>query len=279
MLLVLLFPGAVFLLVFTALPIIMMVAESFYKSDYIVREFVGLKNYIKTFQDPEYWSSFSASFLYSVLICPVVTLVPLLVALMVYDLPKRIRTYTRFVFFVPSFSAGVIISQVWRWIFQPRMGILNHLLGLVGIAPVMWMGTRVSAITGISLMMVMGGMGLPLLIYLSRILAIDEELYETAVMDGASKFQIRMRVVLPELIPTILLVVLMTMFSGFYILETIIMMTGGGYGSRNFIFDIYHQGIYKNALGVASARSVLLFVLVFALTFLKRRAEWRLREE
>lgn len=272
-LLFLLGPGAVFILLFTALPLYLMVQKGFYKSNYIAEQFVGLRNYIQSFRDESYRAVWGTSFLYSAIICPAVTILPLLVALVIYDLPKWFRNYTKFMFFAPSFAAGVIISQVWKWIFQPRLGILNHLLGLIGIEGPMWMGERFTAIGGISLMTIMGGLGFPLLIYLSAILSINKELFDTARVDGANEWQIKTKILLPFLLPTVLLIVLLTMGTGFYFVATILEMTGGGHGTANFLYDIFSQAYYKRQMGMASARSTIVFVLVLGMVIAKRRIE------
>lgn len=269
----LLLPGAVFLLFFTALPLYFMVERSFYRSNYIVNKWVGLQNYIKSFFDKEYRQVFGSSFLYTAIICPTTVFVPLFFALLVYDTPKWVQTYTKFVFFIPSFASGVIIASVWRWIYHPRIGLLNYLTSFIGMKPVTWMANRYTGIAGMSVMTISGIMGVPLLIYLSSILSIPAEVFDAARVDGASRIQVKLRIVLPLLGPSILLVVLITMMSGFFIIETILMMTNGGYGTQTFMFNIFYEGVDKQRVGMAAARSALLFVIVMAMAVVKRKLE------
>jgi len=236
-------------------------------------KFIGLRNYVRSFQDYEYTKVFSTSFIYAGIICPALTFIPLFFALLIYDMPRRLQNWTKFAFFVPGLASGVIISQIWRWIFQPQHGFLNWVLSLFGIESVMWMAQKNTAIIGISIMTIMGGMGIPLLIYLSNILSIDNEIFDAARMDGANNLQIKSRIVFPLLIPSTLLVILLTMGAGFYILETILMMTGGGFGTQNFMYNIFHEGMNKRALGMASARSMLLFLLAISMVIGKRKLE------
>ena len=269
----LLLPGAVFILLFTALPFYYMIERSLHKSNYIINVFVGIGNYIKTFKDPGYREVIGTSFMYAGIICFFSTFIPLIFALMVYDTPKWVQNYTRFMFFVPGFASGVIISQVWRWIYQPRVGLINYLLSFLNIEPIMWMGGRYTAIIGISLMTILGNMGVPILVYLSNILSINPELYDAARIDGATKLQIKIKIVIPLLLPSILLVVLITMATGFFMLGTILMMTGGGYGTSNFMYNIYSEGALKRSVGMASARSAILVVIVLGMAILKRKLE------
>jgi len=204
-------PGAVFILLFTVLPFFIMFEWSFFKTDYISRQFYGIKHFIETFRDPEYYEVFVTSMVYAVVVCLTTTFVPLLFALLAYDTPKWIQNYTKFVFFVPSFTSGVIMVNVWRWIFQPRIGLLTYLSGLVGIKPMMWMANRWTAIGGLSVMTISGIMGVPLLIYMSSILSINPELFDAARIDGANKIQVKLRIVLPLLGPSVLICILITM--------------------------------------------------------------------
>ena len=269
----LLMPGAVFLILFTALPFVTMFEQSLFKTDYIRKEFVGFRHFFDTFKDPEYYEVFVSSMVYAGIICPITTFLPLIFALLAYDTPKWVQSYTKFVFFVPSFTSGVIMTNVWRWIFQPRIGLLTYLIGLIGIEPVMWMGNRWTAIGGLSVMTISGIMGVPLLIYMSSILSINPELFDAARIDGATMLQVKFKIVFPLLIPSMLLCILITMMSGFFIMETILLMTGGGYGTQTFYFNIFSEGINRQKIGLASARSVLMFFVIMTMVAFKRKME------
>lgn len=264
-----------FILLFTALPFFFMFELSFFKTNYIAREFVGLQHFTNTFRDPEYLEVFTSSMVYAGVICFVTTFTPLIFALLAYDTPKWVQSYTKFIFFVPSFTSGVIMTMVWRYIFQPRTGLITYLTGLVGIPSVMWMSFRPTAIGGISIMTISGIMGVPLLIYMSSILSINPEVFDAARIDGTTRFQIKTRIVIPMLGPSVLLVILITMMSGFFIMETILLMTGGGYGTQTFIFNIFYEGINNSKVGLASARNVIMFFVIMAMVFVKRKLEAR----
>jgi multiple sugar transport system permease protein len=92
-------------------------------------------------------------------------------------------------------------------------------------------------------------------------------------MDGCTQLQIKTKIVLPLLLPSILLVILITMMSGFFILETILLMTGGGYKTQTFIFNIFQEGINKSRIGLGSARSVIMFFVILTMVLVKRRLE------
>jgi len=274
-LLMLLGPGAIFIILFTVLPFIFMFELSFFQTNYISSEFVKLKHFTNTFTDPEYLKVFVSSLIYAGGICLVTTFTPLVFALLAYDTKRWMQNYTKFIFFVPSFTSGVIMTMVWRYIFQPRTGLITYLTGLVGIQPVMWMANRSTAIAGISIMTISGIMGVPLLIYMSSILSINPEVFDAARIDGASRFQTKTRIVIPMLGPSVLLVILITMMSGFFIMETILLMTGGGYGTQTFIFNIFDEGINNGKVGLASARNVIMFFVIMFMVFIKRKVEAR----
>ncbi len=266
-------PGAVFILLFTVLPFFTMIEQSLFKSNYIVKEFVGFRNYISTFIDPEYHKIFISSFTYTGIVCFASVFIPLGVALLIYDLPKWLQNYTKFMLFVPSFTSGVIMTGVWKWIFQPRTGLLTYFVKLVGLEPKLWLTNRWIGILGLSIMCISGIMGVPLLIYMSSILSIPKECFDAARIDGANNFQIKWRIIIPLLGPSILMVVLITMMSGFFIMETILLMTGGGYGTANFMFNIFSEGINRQRVGLGSARSFLLFIVILIMAVSKLRLE------
>jgi multiple sugar transport system permease protein len=266
-------PGAVFILLFTVLPFFTMIEYSVFKSNYIAKDFVGFQNYIKTFTDPEYHKIIVSSFTYTGIVCFASVFIPLIVALLIYDLPKWIQNYTKFMLFVPSFTSGVIMTGVWKWIFQPRTGLLTYFVKLLGMEPKLWLTNRWVGILGLSVMCISGIMGVPLLIYMSSILSIPKECFDAARIDGANNFQIKFRIIIPLLGPSILMVVLITMMSGFFIMETILLMTGGGYGTANFMFNIFSEGINRQKVGLASARSFMLFAIILTMALTKRKLE------
>lgn len=266
-------PGAVFILLFTLLPFFTMIELSLFKSNYIVKEFVGFRNYLSTFKDPVYHNVFISSFTYAGIICVVSVFFPLITALLIYDMPKWLQNYTKFMFFVPGFTSGVIMTNVWKWIFQPRTGLLTYVVRLFGLEPRLWMANRWIAILGLSVMCISGIMGVPLLIYMSSILSIPKECFDAARIDGANNWQIKWRIIIPLLGPTVLMVVLITMMSGFFIMETILLMTGGGYGTANFMFNVFVEGINRQRIGLASARSFILFSIILIMALSKRKLE------
>lgn len=132
---------------------------------------------------------------------------------------------------------------------------------------------------GISIMQILGGMGLPLLLYMSAVMSIPAEVFDAARIDGASKFQRRIRIVFPMLVPVMFLVMLMSMTGPLFMLEAVLMMTGGGRGTSTLMVDIFKTGIQRSMIGLATARSMLAFVTVGVLLLFRGRLMKYVRRE
>ena len=236
-----------------------------------------MRNYISIFTDPYYYKALGNSLIYAGLIVAGQISISLFMALFVFEMPHVVHDFVRFVFYVPVFASGIIIANVWKWIFHARYGVLNWLIGLVGIEPVSWFSGRYTAIGAISIMQVMGIMGFNVLIYLAAMLSIDKEIFDAAKMDGASWARIKRSIILPMIAPQVLFTVLLSMIGAFQIFEYIYLLTGGGpdYGSASLMFDIYDTGFGLSKYGVASAKSVVLMVIIMSIAVIKKRLEKR----
>ena len=240
---------------------------SMLKTNFISTSFVGLANYVKVFTDGAFLRSWVNSFAYMACMVTGNLVIGLSVALMTFTLGKRWIDSVRIIFYVPTLSAGIIIAQVWRWVFHAE-GPLNWLLG----RDVFWFAQGATAIPAISLIIVATGLGGTTIILLANILGIDGSLYDAARMDGATWTQIKLRIVLPLLRPTIAMVSLLAMIGAFQVFETIYSLAPYEY-SATVTFHIYREAFQMGRFGYASAQAVLLLLVTIGLTLVKRRVE------
>ncbi len=268
-------PTIISFIVFTVVPVYMVGHLSLQKTNYIFSEFVGLRNYVEAFTDPEFGQAILNNLIYVAFLVPMATLIPLTVALSVYNMKFAVQDFIRFIYFVPSLASGIVIYGVWKWILDYRKGLINYLLGLVGLGPVMWFGNRLTAIFAISLMLTIFWMGGKLILYMAVMRSIPTELCDTARVDGASWLQVKMRIVLPLMMPWVLFTILLTIIASFQIWEHIYMLTSGGPagGTTSVLYNIYQTGFVGSQYGVASARSLMLMLLLLVIAILKRIIE------
>ena len=268
----LLVPAVLACLLVSVWPILQVGHLSFFKSNYITTVFIGLRNYIGLFHDEIFLNRLSNSLLYALYMTAGNTAFVLVVSLMVFNMSKRVQSVIRFVFYIPVFAAGVILSMVWRWIFHPVAGMGNWLLGLLNIAPVIWMGNRHIAIAAISFILVISNAGGALVIYLAAMLSIPTSAIESARIDGASWLQIKLRIVVPIIAPTIYLMSTLMLIGAFMVFETIYLMSPIEQ-AQNMMLDIYRTAFNYSHYGLASAKSIVLMGIILAIAVIKRRLE------
>ena len=136
----------------------------------------------------------------------------------------------------------------------------------------MWLGHRFLAISMLSIMVLTCTAGAQLVIYLVAMLSIPSTLFDSAKIDGATNFQIKTRIILPIILPTVFMLTLIAMIGGFQIWETIYMMRPI-VAANNMMFDIYLTGFTFSRYGLAAAKSLVLMLLILSMSIIKRRLE------
>ena len=208
------------------------------------------------------------SFVSAGLLVPGQAGVSLLIALVIYDIGKSWRAATMFALYLPTFASGIIISTVWRWIFHPEAGLMNWLLG----TQIVWMGDRWLAIAGVCLILTTCNLGTYTLVYMGALLQIDHAVLDAARIDGAGRVQMRLRILLPMILPTVRLVTLLVMIAAFQVWETIYMMSPV-VEATNLMYDMFHTAFRASRYGLGAAKAMVLVAIVALLTAIKRQVE------
>ena len=266
---IMLAPAAMLWSLFVAWPLYEMIRVSLVETNYITTEYVGLANYIALLSNGPYLRACLNSVLYIVLLAPMTSGIALSVAFTVRDMTKRWQDAARLVCYIPSVAAGVIIASVWKWIFHYD-GPINWLIGLFRIAPITWMKQSVTAIPVVSLVVLFSGFGGMVIIYLAQMLSIDHDLFDAAKIDGASRQQVSLRIVLPIILPMVLSMCLLTAIAAPQIFETIYAM--GPYEHVATVgFHIYTEAFVMSRHGMAAAMSVILLIAMVGLAYARQR--------
>lgn len=268
-------PSMIFFLLFSVAPFVLVFNLSFHETNYIVSKYIAFENYVTIFKDKTFLNSIKNSLLYTAIIVPSTAGLALAISFYVYNMPKRYQDWTRFIGFIPTFAAGVIISNVWRWIFRARSGLLNWLLSLVEIEPVMWLGCQAGGMFAVGTSIIYCGLGLNILLYLAALTAVPTELIDAAKIDGAKWPRIKCQIVLPIIMPTVLFTILLAAIGAMQIWETVFMLTNGNYGTQSIMFNIYETAFRSSRYGMASAKSIVLMLIILALGIAKKRFEKR----
>jgi len=235
--------------------------------------FVGLSNYLQLLRDPGFWQVLGNTLYFAVVGGPLTIAVSLGAALFLSARLVRWRGLFRTVYFAPVVTTLVAVAVVWRYVYHPRYGLLNHGLGLVGIDPIDWLGDPRWSMPAIILLAVWKNFGYNMLIFTAGLQTIPEELYEAATMDGAGAWRRFVHVTLPGLAPTFLFVAVTTLI-GFLQLfaEPYVMTQGGPLGStRSLLLLMYEEGFRWWRMGLASAIAFLLLLITLGATLLQLR--------
>ncbi len=228
-------------------------------------KFVGFENYIDLFQNGEFGHALLNSVYFTVGTVPLGAFLALLVAIL---LNQKIRAQSlyRSAFFIPCIVSYVAIAMVWQWMYNQDYGLINSVLGALGLPQPGWLATEELAMPSVIIMTIWKGLGYNGVILLAGLQGISPSLYEAAEIDGASAFQRFTRITLPMIRPTMMFVLLTSMIGALQAFDQIYIMTSGGPGRAT---EVVCYLIYMNAFqyfkqGYASAMAYILFIIIFA---------------
>ena len=271
-------PWLVGLSVFLLYPII----ASFYFSlcEYSVLmkpQFIGLGNYADLFTDEVFWKALGNTLGYAAFALPLGVVVSLGLAILLNTGVRGMTVY-RTIFFVPSLVPMVALAIVWLWIFNGEHGVLNHVLGLIGIKGPGWLSDPFWAKPALVLL-TLWGVGHAVVLYLAGLQSAPQQLYEAAELDGANWGQKVRHVTLPMVSPVILFNTIMGLIGVFQFFAVPYVMSPRGQPARStYFFAMY---LYDNAfsylrMGYASAMAWIMFLIILVLTLLALKFSERL---
>ncbi|MCM8730470.1 carbohydrate ABC transporter permease [Hephaestia sp. GCM10023244] len=267
-------PALAALGVFFALPVVAALLLSFTDFDlYALADlgnlrFIGFDNYIALAHTPLFWKALGNTAEFVILGVPLSIALSLGAALLVNSRTARWRGFFRTVYFAPVVTTLVAVALIWRYLFHAQYGLIDWLLGFVGIAPIDWLGDPAWAMPAIVIFAVWKNFGYNMIILLAGLQMIPDELYEVARIDGAGRIAQFRHVTLPALAPILLVVSILTIAGYFQLFAEPYVMTQGGpvESTTSIIYMMVDQGFKFWNLGFATAIAVVLFAILFALT-------------
>ncbi len=265
-------PALVLLTVFLFIPMILTLVFSF--TDFFalnpgLTHFVGFENYTNIFQDELFLQSFLNTVKFVLIIVPCQSLGALGLALLINRV-TICKKYFKVAFFVPVVMSLAVVSTLWMQIYSPE-GILNTLLGNLGIAAQPFIHSAKQALPSIALMSVWQGVGYQMIIFLGGLQAINPALYEAAEMDHASGWQKFKDITLPELKPLCVFVFITVTIGAFRMIVQPMVMTGGGpsHSTYTMVYNIYETGTVNWEIGIASTMAIVFAIFVMILTVIQ----------
>ncbi|MCP3763467.1 sugar ABC transporter permease [Domibacillus sp. A3M-37] len=270
-------PQFIGLLAFSLIPVIYALVLSFMKWDgFGAKTFVGLDNFMQQFQNPDFWTAMKNTVYYMVLVIPPQIALALLIAVALNKVKGK--EFYRVLFFMPVVTSSVSIGVIWMWILNGDFGILNQLLGNVGIEGPQWLSDTKWVIPSIAILSIWWGLGTNMVIFLAGLQGIPRSYYEAAQMDGATKWHQFWHITIPLLSPTTFFIAIMAVIGSFQVFDQAFVMTNGGPAKASYtlVFHIYKQGFIDFKMGESAAAAMILFViiLIFTLIQFKMSKRW-----
>ena len=265
-----LLPAAVILILFFFIPFFETIVLSFfdYNSNIYHPQFVSLANYIELLKSPVFYKVLWNTFLYLIVAVPFLVVFPLIIAIMINQKIKGITLY-KILIYLPVIVSIVVAAIAFKWLYA-QQGILNYAMDILHLPAIGWLTDPRFSLYSVILVTIWKGIGYYMMIYLSALMSVPKDLYEACEVDGANPIVKHLTVTLPHLMPTIGLVTMVSSISAMKVFVEIYVMTKGGPldASKTIVYYIYERAFENLDLGIASAASVILLVIVLAMSVL-----------
>lgn len=239
--------------------------------------FNGLANYKYLIEDARLWKALGNTLTFAVLKLVFDTGLSLIIALML-DASIKFRKFLRSAYFAPVVVPVVASSLIWIWFFDPGVGPLNQILQFFGLKPLQWLYDSRTALVSILMFSVWKGIGYNVMLFLTGLQNIPDSYIEASKVDGASGWQSLVRIKLPLLRPIMNFIVMIGIINTFKVFAEVNVMTPKGgplYSTALIVNYIYEQAFSRGKMGRACAASILLFLIIFALTQIQSKMDSR----
>lgn len=267
-----LFPSILLFSVFVFYPMFRTIYLSFFLTDQqgSAALFVGLENYKYLLESDSFKQSFKATVLFVIYTVPTGIILALFLALLANEKLKGIGFFRT----IYSSTMGISVaasSVVWLFLFHPSVGVFNRILSLINLPQVQWLLDPEWALISVSISTIWLNTGFTFLILLGGLQNIDEYLYESAKIDGASYWYQLRRITIPMLSPTLFFIITISLINSFQTFGQIDILTKGGpsQATNLIVYSIYREAFVNYQFGTASAQAVVLFICILIVTILQ----------
>jgi len=267
---------ATFLMLSTMLlPVIIVMLLSFtnYELGMPDTGFVGIDNYVSVLGDAKFWHVLRNTVVYTLLVVPGSVIGGLFLAVLVQSVGKGRRIY-QCLFFLPVTATLVAMATVWKYLLHGQIGPINQLLHALGLPQMEFFGDPGLVLISLAIIGIWQLAGFNMVLFIAGLVAIPEDLYDAARVDGADRPWDRFfTVTLPLLGPTMLFVIVTSSITAFKVFDTVAVLTRGGpqAASEVILYQIYLEGFQYLRTGSAAAMTVLFLACILVLSWLQTR--------
>lgn len=264
-------PAVILLTVFLVVPVLMSFGLGFTNArlgSAYSPDFVGLAQFARALTaDPTFWDALRNIAVFVLVVVPVQGGLGLVLALLVNQKMRGITAF-RVMFFMPVVTSMVVVSMLWRFMYQ-KDGLINAVFGF----NVDWLNEPSTALPAVIVMSVWQGVGFHMILWLSGLQTINHDLYEASALDGATPWQQFLNVTIPGLRPTFVFIFITITIAAFSLFTQIDVMTDGGpaNATTTLVYHIIQMGSGRGDVGYGAALSLIFFLIVLAVTLVQRR--------
>ena len=256
-------PQFLFFAVFTIYPVFEGVRISLYKTTAVQTTFVGLNNYITLFQDSVFIRSVFNTLFLVVVVTVCMLLFGMLISVAIFDKNSKYIAVVRSCYYLPVIVSTVVMSMVWKFLLNPANGLINYLLKKAGANVTNPLGNPGTVLWVIAFVTIVASVGQAIIMYVASMGGISGDILEAAEVDGASKFQRTIHIILPLTKPTTLYLSVTSVISMLKLFVIIQLLTDGGpnNSSMTMMYYLYRNAFSYDKKNIAAAVGVLMFIL------------------
>lgn len=272
-------PSLIGLMIFIVYPILSSLYYAFHDWNLLTPPvFNELDNFKELLADDKFWSALQYTLIFIVLYVPPIFVLGLGLA-MFLDQKRAGMIIVRTATFLPVVASWVVVSLIWKWLFNPAYGLINYGFGAVGIEGPAWLFEPNSALYAMVITSIWKDVGYVALLYLGGLQAISKSYYEAAEIDGASRWASIRYITLPLLSPTMFFVLITLLINYFQMFEQVWLMpmrdSAADRQLEVVVTEVVNNAFRYNRMGYASAMSWVLFAIIFIITFVQLRLQKR----
>lgn len=232
-------------------------------------KWIGLENYVRMFSYPTFWQAMINTVIFCLVVVFFRVLLGLSVAYALNSKMTRFKTFFRTVFYMPTVTPLVAVAYVWMIMYNPQFGLIDKIFGL----DINWLFDSRFALPAIMAMTIWKDFGYAVILFLSGLMSLPSDCYESSQIDGATAWQTFRYITLPLLRPTMLFVVVTSIISYLQAYVPVLVMTKGGPGTSTYLssYLVYDQAFKQYNFGYASAISLFILLLTAAFTLISFR--------
>ena len=271
-------PTIIGLIVLNIIPIFQTLKMSFHKSGDFGRNdiFVGFENYQRMLGDAQVWQATWNTFKYTLLVVPATVTLAIFLAVLLNSKIRGKHLY-RTIFFLPMVAAPAAVTMVWKWLYNTDFGLINFVLGKMGIGRINWIEDPKIAMYSIALIGIWSTVGYSMILILAGLQEIPKDYYEAAKIDGASPAKQFFQITLPLVSPTLFFVVVTSIIQSMQVFDVIYMMEdirSPAYDKTvSLVYLFYNNSFKYTDKGYGSTIVILLLVIILLITALQMKAQ------